>query len=484
MLKKEFKLTDIISFATSNGFIFPSCEIYGRLQAVYDYGPRGVLLQQNIQNFWWKSMVQFFPNIVGLNGSILMDARVWKASGHVDCFHDWVVEDKKTKKRYRVDHLLEGYISQVKKKNSELAEKLLQKMKTAMKDGDRKVLQQLLILYLPHLPGKREEVVWGEVRKMDLMFHSKVGAFTDQQEKIYLRPETAQSIFVSFLQVQRTTRQRIPFGIAQIGSAFRNEFNTKQFLFRMREFHQMEMQFFIEPGEDKNWFDYWCEQRMKWYRLLGIPSSSFCLEPHQNLAHYAQFAVDITYFFPFGRKEIEGIHARGNFDLKNHQEYSKKKLSYIDPASKKSFLPHVIETSAGLDRIFLMLLSAGLRTGKNKKNKERIYLDLPAPLAPYKLTLCPLEKSHIFYAKKLSDELRIYFSLLYEERGYIGKRYARSDIIGTPYVATIDDNSINNDQVTVRDRNTTEQIILQRRELVNWLTEKTSISSLIKKMSI
>ena len=452
-MKLKIDLQDIVSWAREYGFIYQSSEIYDGLQAVYDYGHYGCLLKKNIKELWWKHMVQYNNDIVGIDSSILMSPKIWKASGHVDHFDDLMIDNKDSKKRYRVDMMIEEYSEKlISKGKIEKAQQVLNQMNQLINDNDLDGLYNLII---------DEKIVcpisgtcnWTNVRHFNLMFN-----ISDDDVPLYLRPETAQGIYVNFLNIQRSTRKKIPFGIAQIGKAFRNEIIARQFTFRMREFEQMEMQFFIKPNEDNEWFEKWKDTRLKWYDNLGIEKDHLRIKPHDKLAHYAKAAVDIEYLFPFGFKEVEGIHARGDYDLSCHEKYSGKKLEYFDGETNQNFIPHVIETSAGCDRLTLMVLSECLIKEKNE-DKERLYLNVNKNLAPIKLAILPLLKKDelITISKKIYDALKIDYQVSYDENHSIGKRYVRNDLIGTLYCVTIDYDTINDNCVTVRDRNTMNQ---------------------------
>ncbi|WP_243518288.1 MULTISPECIES: glycine--tRNA ligase [unclassified Candidatus Cardinium] len=475
---------ELIAHAQRYGFIYPSSEIYDGLQSIYDYGPYGVALKRNLQNFWWQSMTQLHQNIVGIDSAIMMHPTTWKASGHIDGFSDPMVDNKDSKKRYRVDLLIEEHATQlVAQGKSTQAKGLTEEMERCLAAGDLPGLDELLQQFGILCPLSKT-ADWTPVRQFNLMFSTQVGAQNDETT-IYLRPETAQGIFVNFLNVQKTARMKIPFGIAQVGKAFRNEIVARQFTFRMREFEQMEMQFFIQPGTEKCWFDYWQEKRKDWYSSLGIQQEKINIYPHKQLAHYATAAVDIEYAFPFGYKEVEGIHSRTDFDLTSHQHYAKKKLQYFDPDLKKSYIPYVIETSVGLDRLVLMLLSNALTKEDNPVNEEsttsRTYLKLPPPLAPIKSAIFPLVNKDGLPEKALTlfDQLKYDFPLIYEATPSIGKRYARQDLIGTPYSITIDYQTLEDETVTIRERDSMRQYRIHMSEITHHLDSTTSIKSLL-----
>jgi glycyl-tRNA synthetase len=456
------KFQAIISHCKEYGFIFPSSEIYDGLSAVYDYGQYGSELKKNIRDHWWKSMTQLHENIVGIDAAIFMHPTTWKASGHIDNFSDPMIDNKDSKKRYRVDHLIEARIDELDNagKVAEAAA-LQQEMDRLLAANDLDGLKKLV---------ESEKITcavsgtanWTDVRQFNLMFSTQLGSVTDETAEIYLRPETAQGIFVNFLNVQKTGRMKIPFGIAQIGKAFRNEIVARQFIFRMREFEQMEMQFFIRPGTQKEWYEYWKDARMKWHLGLGIPAERFRFHDHVKLAHYADAACDIEYEFPIGFKEVEGIHSRTDFDLRNHQEYSRKKLQYFDPELNQSYIPFVVETSVGLDRTILMVLSeayAEEQLGTPEKPDSRVVLRFPPKLAPIKLAVLPLTKKDGLpeIARGIMDVCKPQFRCFYEEKDAIGKRYRRMDAIGTPFCITVDHQSKEDETVTIRYRDTMQQ---------------------------
>lgn len=462
MANDTIKFQAIISHCKEYGFIFPSSEIYDGLSAVYDYGQWGVELKRNIRDYWWKSMTQMHENIVGIDAAIFMHPTTWKASGHVDNFSDPMIDNKDSKKRYRVDHLIEGYADKLEAegKTSE-AEALISEMEKLLAANDYAGLKTLIEnnKISCSVSGTCN---WTEVRQFNLMFSTQLGSVAEEAGEIYLRPETAQGIFVNFLNVQKSGRMKIPFGIAQVGKAFRNEIVARQFVFRMREFEQMEMQFFIRPGTQREWYEYWKEERMKWHQSLGIPASQYRFHDHVKLAHYADAACDIEYNFPIGFKEVEGIHSRTDFDLKNHQEYSRKKLQYFDTELNQNYIPYVIETSIGLDRTVLMILSEAYTEedlSTDDKKDSRVVLRIPAKLAPIKLAILPLTKKDGLpeLARQVMDECKLKFKCFYEEKDTIGKRYRRMDAIGTPFCVTIDHQSKEDGTVTIRHRDTMKQ---------------------------
>lgn len=483
----ELSLQTIIAHAKEYGFLYPSSEIYGGLQAVYDYGPYGAALKRNLQNLWWQSMTQLYQNIVGIDAAIFMHPHTWKASGHADNFSDLLIDNKDSKKRYRADVLIEDHAATLAQQgDTQAAAALLQAMHPFLQAQDRVGLHQLIVDAGIQCPVAQTSN-WTAVRQFNLMFATQAGALEEEANNIYLRPETAQGIFVNFLNVQKTARMKVPFGIAQIGKAFRNEIVARQFIFRMREFEQMEMQFFVRPGTEAYWFDYWQEQRLQWYLALGIPRAQLSLHPHKHLAHYAQAAVDIEYAFPFGQKEVEGIHSRTDFDLTNHQTHSQKKLQYFDPEMNQNYTPYVIETSLGCDRLVLLLLCQGLVqevVTEDAQQKTRTYLKLPPALAPVKAAILPLIKKNGLpeKAQKLVAELRLDFPLIYEEGQSIGKRYARQDLIGTPYCITVDHQTLEDDTVTLRERDSMQQQRLPVQALRNYLFEKVGLQTILQKL--
>lgn len=466
------KFQDIISHCKEYGFIFPGSEIYDGLQAVYDYGQWGSELKKNIKDYWWKSMTQLQENIVGIDAAIFMHPTTWKASGHVDNFNDPMIDNKDSKKRYRVDHLIEAHAEQMKNDNrDDEADGLLAEMENLLAKDDFAGLRKLIETYYIQC-SVSGTANWTDIRQFNLMFSTEFGAVASESEednRVYLRPETAQGIFVNFLNVQKTGRMKIPFGIAQVGKAFRNEIVARQFIFRMREFEQMEMQFFCRPGTQKEWFVYWKEERMKWHLSLGIPNEKYQWHPHAKPAFYADAAGDIEYEFPFGFKEVEGIHSRTDYDLTQHQEFSKKKMQYfdndIDPSTGKpygNYIPYVIETSIGLDRMFLLVLSHAYteeNLGIADKPDSRVVLRFPAKLAPIKLAVLPLTKKDGLpeIARSIIDTCKPHFRCFYEEKDSIGKRYRRMDALGTPFCVTVDHQTKEDNTVTIRYRDTMQQ---------------------------
>ena len=452
-MANENKLQAIISHCKEYGFVFPSSEIYDGLGAVYDYGQNGAELKKNIKDYWWKSMTQLHDHIVGIDAAIFMHPTTWKASGHVDNFSDPMIDNKDSKKRYRVDHLIEAYAEQLA---PDASAALIQSMEQLIAADDFAGLKNLIETHKIKC-SVSGTCNWTDVRQFNLMFGTQLGSVAEESSEIYLRPETAQGIFVNFLNVQKTGRMKIPFGIAQIGKAFRNEIVARGFIFRMREFEQMEMQFFVRPGTQQEWYQYWKEARMQWHLSLGISPDKYRFHDHVKLAHYADAACDIEYDFPMGFKELEGIHSRTDFDLKNHQQFSSKKLTYFDTELNQHYIPYVVETSIGLDRTFLMLLSEAYQEedlSTEEKQDARVVLKLPAMLAPYKLAILPLLKKDGLpeIAKELMAECRGSFKCFYEEKDAIGKRYRRMDAIGTPFCVTIDHQTKEDGTVTIRHR--------------------------------
>ena len=507
-------LKKIIAHAKEYGFVFPSSEIYDGLSAAYDYGQNGVQLKNNLKEYWWKAMVQLNEEIVGLDASIFMHPTTWKASGHVDAFNDPLIDNKDSKKRYRADVLIEDQIAKIEAKiekevakaqkrfgddfdkeqflatnpnvlrNQEKIDSINNRMKAGMESGDLESIRQLIIDLdiADPVSGSKN---WTEVRQFNLMFSTELGSVADGASKIYLRPETAQGIFVNYLNVQKTGRMKIPFGIAQIGKAFRNEIIARQFIFRMREFEQMEMQFFVKPGEEMEWYEKWKNTRIKWHNVLGLGEENYRFHDHLNLAHYANAACDIEFNFPMGFKELEGIHSRTDFDLKAHEEYSGKKLQFFDPQENKNYVPYVIETSIGLDRLFLAVLSSAYQEEQLEDGSERVVLKIPAAMAPNKVAILPLTKKDGLpeKAREIMDELKFDFSCFYEEKDAIGKRYRRQDAIGTPFCVTVDHQTLEDNTVTLRDRDSMEQERISVSELSRIVGEKVDIKHLLKALN-
>ena len=505
MNEEHFK--KIISHAKEFGFIFPSSEIYDGLSATYDYGQNGVELKNNIKNYWWKSMVQMNENIVGIDAAIFMHPNTWKASGHIDAFNDPLIDNKDSKKRYRADVLLEDHLNKIENKiNKEIIKgrkrfgksfneleyvntnpNILKRkkeinqikisMEKAFEKGNLNAVYELIVdlgITCP-ISGSKN---WTEVRQFNLMFKTDLGSVSGESSSIFLRPETAQGIFVNYLNVQKSGRKKIPFGIAQIGKAFRNEIIARQFIFRMREFEQMEMQFFITPGTQDEWYNHWKNERMKWHKSLGITDEHLRFHDHIKLAHYADAACDIEFKFPFGYKELEGIHSRTDYDLKQHEELSKKKLRYFDPEKNKSYIPYVIETSIGLDRMFLALLAYSLKEEKLDDGSSRTVLSLPYTLSPNKVAILPLVKKDGLpeKAKEIYNQLKLKYNCIYDEKDSIGKRYRRNDALGTPFCITLDYDTINDHAVTVRERDSMSQKRIPIDELNQYIESEININ--------
>lgn len=489
----------IIAFAKEYGFIFPSSEIYDGLSAVYDYAQLGVELKNNIKKYWWKSMVQYHENIVGIDSAIFMHPTVWKASGHVDAFNDPLIDNKDSKKRYRADVLIEDHIQKYEEKitkevekakkkfenfdeelfrqtnpnvlrNKQKIDEITEKFTDLMSRNDLVGLKQLIedLGIVCPISGSKN---WTDVRQFNLMFATQMGSVAEGADTIYMRPETAQGIFVNFLNVYKTGRMKVPFGIAQIGKAFRNEIVARQFIFRMREFEQMEMQFFVRPGEELKWFQYWKEERMKWHTALGIAKKKYRFHDHEKLAHYANAATDIEFEFPFGFKELEGIHSRTDFDLSQHEKFSGKKLRYFDPETNESYVPYVIETSIGVDRMFLAVLSNAYTEETLADGSTRVVLRIPTLLAPYKVAILPLVKKDGLpeKAREIMDMLKPHYMCQYDEKDAIGRRYRRQDAIGTPYCITVDNQTMEDNTVTLRDRDTMQQQRISINDIISTL---------------
>ncbi len=501
----------IVSHCKEYGFVFQSSEIYDGLSAVYDYGQMGVELKNNIKKYWWDSMVLLNENVVGIDSAIFMHPTIWKASGHVDAFNDPLIDNKDSKKRYRADVLIEDYLAKIDDKVNKEVEKAAKRFgesfdeamfrqtnprvlenqakrdevharfAKALNDSNLEELRQIILdcEIVDPISGTRN---WTEVRQFNLMFSTEMGSTADGAMKVYLRPETAQGIFVNFLNVQKTGRMKIPFGIAQIGKAFRNEIVARQFIFRMREFEQMEMQFFVRPGEELDWFTKWKEVRMKWHKSLGFGDNKYRFHDHDKLAHYANAATDIEFEMPFGFKEVEGIHSRTDFDLASHEKFSGKKLQYFDPELNKSYTPYVIETSIGVDRMFLSTLSAAYAEEVLEDGETRVVLRLPAALAPIKLAVLPLVKKDGLpeKAREVIDALKFDFKCQYDEKDSIGKRYRRQDAIGTPYCVTVDHQSLQDNTVTIRYRDTMQQERVAIDKLSDIIADKVSMKNLLK----
>ena len=512
-MAQEDVFKKIVSHCKEYGFVFPSSDIYDGLGAVYDYGQNGVELKNNIKQYWWQSMVLLHENIVGIDSAIFMHPTVWKASGHVDAFNDPLIDNRDSKKRYRADVLIEDQIAKYEEKidkevakarkrfgdkfdeeqfrstnprvleNQQKRDALHQRYSDAMNAMDLAELKQIILdeeIACP-ISGTRN---WTDVRQFNLMFKTEVGSTADGASTIYLRPETAQGIFVNYLNMQKTGRMKVPFGIAQIGKAFRNEIVARQFIFRMREFEQMEMQFFVKPGTELEWFKSWKETRLKWHKALGFGDDSYRYHDHEKLAHYANAATDIEFKMPFGFKEVEGIHSRTNFDLSQHAKFSGRKIEYFDPETNESYTPFVIETSIGVDRMFLSVMCKSYEEEKLENGETRVVLKLPAALAPVKLAILPLVKKDGLPEKahEIMQQLKFHFNCKYEEKDSIGKRYRRQDAIGTPFCITVDHDTLKDNCVTLRDRDTMEQTRVPIDSLLSLIEEKVSLTSLLKKL--
>ena len=513
MAQQEDVFKKIVSHCKEYGFVFPSSDIYDGLGAVYDYGQNGVELKNNIKNYWWQYMVRVHENIVGIDSAIFMHPTIWKASGHVDAFNDPLIDNRDSKKRYRADVLIEDQIAKYDDKiEKEVAkarkrfkdsfneeqfrstsahviewqqkrDALHQRYSDAMNANDLDELKQIILdeeIVCP-ISGTRN---WTDVRQFNLMFKTEMGSTSEGASTIYLRPETAQGIFVNYLNVQKTGRMKIPFGIAQIGKAFRNEIVARQFIFRMREFEQMEMQFFVKPGTELEWFETWKKRRMAWHQALGFGAENYRFHDHEKLAHYANAASDVEFHMPFGFKEVEGIHSRTNFDLSQHAKFSGKKIEYFDPEENKSYTPYVIETSIGVDRMFLSVMCHSFEEEKLPNGETRTVLHLPAALAPVKLAVFPLTKKDGLpeKAKEIIDDLKFHFNCQYEEKDQIGKRYRRQDAIGTPYCVTVDHQTLEDNTVTLRHRDTMEQERVNIADLLGIIRDKVSIETLLKNL--
>jgi glycyl-tRNA synthetase len=513
MTNPEDQFKKVISHAKEYGYIFQSSEIYDGLSAVYDYAQNGVELKNNIRNYWWKAMVQMHDNIVGIDTAIFMHPTTWKASGHVDAFNDPLIDNKDSKKRYRADVLVEDYVAKLDSKiekevkkaakrfgetfdkdqflstnprvlqYKEKGEAILSRLAKSLEKEDLEDVKALIeeLEIADPMSGSKN---WTDVKQFNLMFGTKIGASADTATDLFLRPETAQGIFVNFLNVQKTGRMKIPFGIAQTGKAFRNEIVARQFIFRMREFEQMEMQFFIKPGTQTKWYDYWKETRLKWHVSLGLGEENYRFHDHEKLAHYADAASDIEFKFPFGFKELEGIHSRTDFDLKQHEEHSGKKLQYFDPEENKSYVPYVLETSIGLDRMFLAVFSNSLQTEELENGTTRVVLKLPAVLAPTKAAILPLVKKDGLpeVAKKIVEDLKWDLNVAYDEKDAVGRRYRRQDALGTPFCITIDHDTLEDNSVTIRYRDTMDQERVKMEDLKKIIKSQINIKSWLMKM--
>ncbi len=509
-MNPEDLFKNVISHSKEYGFIFQSSEIYDGLSAVYDYGQLGAELKKNLRDYWWKSMVQMHQNIVGIDSAIFMHPTTWKASGHVDAFNDPLIDNKDSKKRYRADVLIEDHMAKILAKADKEVEKAKAKFgesfdeviyrqtngrvlenvnkaqaiearfKAALEVNDLVEVQQIIIdceIVCP-ISGTKN---WTEVRQFNLMFSTEMGSTAEGASTIYLRPETAQGIFVNYLNVQKTGRMKIPFGIAQTGKAFRNEIVARQFIFRMREFEQMEMQFFVRPGTEMEWYNYWKETRMKWHKTLGFAENQHRFHNHLKLAHYANAAADIEFNFPFGFKELEGIHSRTDFDLKKHDEFSGKKLQYFDPELNESYVPYVVETSIGLDRLFLAILSNAYKEETLEDGSSRVVLQIQPALAPVKAAILPLVNKDGLpeKAEEIVNLLKYDFNITTEAKDAIGKRYRRNDAIGTPYCITIDFDTLQDNTVTIRHRDSMAQERVAIADLKDILMKNLSLTNLL-----
>ena len=503
----------LVAHCKEYGFIFPSSEIYDGLAAVYDYGQMGVELKNNIKQYWWNAMTRLNENIVGIDSCIFMHPRIWEASGHVGAFNDPLIDNKDSKKRYRADVLIEDYLAKIEEKIDKEVEKGRKRFGEAFDEAQFRatnpnVLREKAKWDEVHARYKKAEdennlaeyrqiiidnnIVcpisgtcnWTDVRQFNLMFSTSMGSTAEGANTIYLRPETAQGIFVNYLNVQKTGRMKIPFGIAQIGKAFRNEIVARQFIFRMREFEQMEMQFFIKPGTELEWFKKWKEQRMKWHVNIGMGAENYRFHDHEKLAHYANAATDIEFNFPFGFKELEGIHSRTNWDLGRHQQYSGRKIEYFDPEEGAAYTPYVVETSIGVDRMVLAVLSHSLKEEKLDNGETRVVMSIPAPLAPVKAAVLPLVKKDGLpeLAQKIMDDLKYDFNCQYEEKDSIGKRYRRQDAIGTPFCITVDHQSLEDGCVTVRERDTMTQERVPIAELRALIDKRVNLNNLLRNL--
>ena len=513
LMAQEDNFKKIVSHCKEYGFVFPSSDIYDGLAAVYDYGQNGVELKNNIKEYWWKSMVLLNENIVGIDSAIFMHPTIWKASGHVDAFNDPLIDNRDSKKRYRADVLIEEQLAKYDEKMQKEVDKarkrfgdqfdeamfrqtnprvleykqkqdaLHERFAQAMQQPDLQELKQIILDegIVDPISGTKN---WTDVRQFNLMFSTEIGAAAEAASKIYLRPETAQGIFVNYLNVQKTGRMKLPFGIAQIGKAFRNEIVARQFIFRMREFEQMEMQFFVQPGTELEWFAHWKEMRMKWHQALGFGAENYRFHDHEKLAHYANAAADIEFPMPFGFKEVEGIHSRTNFDLSQHEKFSGKSIKYFDPQTNESYVPYVIETSIGVDRMFLSIICHAYREEQLENGETRVLLQLPPALAPVKLAVLPLVKKDGLpeKAREIISQLRFQVNCQYDEKDTIGKRYRRQDAIGTPYCITVDYDTLKDESVTLRNRDTMEQTRVPIAQLQEIIQEKTSITNLLKQL--
>jgi glycyl-tRNA synthetase len=456
--KPDITMETIVTLCKRRGFLFGGSDIYGGLQGTYDYGHYGALLKNNVKAAWWKANVQEMVNMVGLDASILMHPKVWEASGHTANFSDALVDDKKTKKRYRADHLIEEQLDmQVEGLSNEALTKIFQENEIKTPEG--------------------EEADWTDVRSFNLMFKTHAGPLASDENAVYLRPETAQGIFVDFKELQTTTRKKPPFGIAQIGKSFRNEITPGKFIFRLREFEQMEIEFFSPPDEAETWHKFWLKRRMEWYvKTLGIEAKKLRFREHTDdeLSHYSAGTSDIEYEFPFGWSELEGVANRTDFDLKAHMKASGKDLSYFDDATQESYVPYVIEPSCGVDRIIFTALTDAYTEEADEKGDSRVVLKLAPALAPIKAAVLPLMKKPELtkQAEAVWESLAPRFQTEYDVAGSIGKRYRRQDEIGTPYCVTVDFDTLEDQAVTVRERDSQQQERVKVADLEGYLAER------------
>lgn len=512
-MTQEELFKKLIAHSKEYGFIFPSSEIYDGLSAVYDYGQLGVELKNNVKRYWWDAMIKLHDNIVGIDAAIFMHPKTWEASGHVGAFNDPLIDNKDSKKRYRADVLIEDWIAKQDEKIQKEVDKAAKRfgdsfdpemfrstnarvleiqqkrdeaytrMGEVLNANDLAGIKQLIedLEIVDPVSGTRN---WTDVRQFNLMFETKIGSVAEGANTVYLRPETAQGIFVNFLNVQKTGRMKIPFGIAQIGKAFRNEIVARQFIFRMREFEQMEMQFFVAPGTEMEWFNHWKAFRMNWHKALGFGDSHYRFHDHEKLAHYANAATDVEYEFPFGFKEVEGIHSRTDFDLSQHAQFSGKKIQYFDTESGQSYTPYVVETSIGVDRMILQVLSASYQEEKLENGEERVVMHFPPALAPVKVAVLPLVKKDGLpdLAKKIVEDLKFDHNVQYDEKDSIGKRYRRQDAIGTPFCVTVDHQSVEDGTVTIRHRDSMAQERVKLEDLAKMVGDAVSLKPLFAKL--
>ena len=504
----------LVAHCKEYGFIFPSSEIYDGLGAVYDYGQLGVELKNNIKSYWWNAMTRLHENIVGIDSCIFMHPKIWEASGHVSAFNDPLIDNKDSKKRYRADVLIEDYLAKIEEKMNKEVEKGRRKFGESFDEEQFRATNPNVLrekakydaVHQRYLKAQNENDLaeyrqiivdcgivcpisgtcnWTDVRQFNLMFKTSMGSTADASSTIYLRPETAQGIFVNYLNVQKTGRMKIPFGIAQIGKAFRNEIVARQFIFGMREFEQMEMQFFIKPGTELDWFRKWKENRMNWHVNLGMGAENYRFHDHEKLAHYANAATDIEFNFPFGFKELEGIHSRTDFDLGNHQRYSGKKIQYFDPETGESYTPYVVETSIGVDRMVLAVLSHSYKVEQLENGESRVVLSIPAPIAPVKVAVMPLLKNNpelVALAQEIMDDLKYDYNCQYDEKDSIGKRYRRQDAIGTPFCVTVEHDSLNDRCVTIRHRDSMAQERVKIEDLNSIIRKEVDLNILLRNL--